>query len=80
MLSGLLRNVSWHFLNDVSGQHIDPIFKGQNPRRKLVTIVHPSLYKPRTTVTGFVLGLLTLEDVTDMLSRNVANELTLHAA
>ena len=28
-LSGILRSVRWQFLTDISGQHIGPIFKGQ---------------------------------------------------
>jgi hypothetical protein len=39
-----------------------------------------SLYKPRTKVTSFLLGILTLEDVTDRLAQNIGKELLLYAA
>ena len=38
-----------------------------------------SLYKPRTMITGFPFGFLTLEDGTNKLTRNVGNELPLLA-
>jgi hypothetical protein len=38
-----------------------------------------SLYKPHTKVTSFILGLLTLEDVTKRFSCNVGIELSLYA-
>jgi hypothetical protein len=57
-----------------------PSSRVKSPRRMLLTAVCGLYKEGYTRVTGCLLGLLTLDDGTDKLSRNVCKELSLLAA
>jgi hypothetical protein len=62
---------------DVSGQRIGPMFKDQESKKRR----EPASRNVASVWAGFfLLGLLTLEDGTDTLSRNIGKKLSHHAA
>jgi hypothetical protein len=56
-----------------SATYVNPI--GWHHTTEAYHIPHPSLYKPRPRLPGFLFGFLTVKDGTARLSRNVANKL-----
>jgi hypothetical protein len=68
----MLRSVEWYICTDVSGQPIGPIFKGQEFKEEFVPAFRDNISVPSLRVKKskkkLLLGLLDIEDGTDMLS------------